>query len=82
MSQPFAALIFLRIRPQFSQVPPTQWIVSKVDHVPMVIVSRARIHLLTADVGKDRIPVARFFRDEPVHLGERSGNPFPDYHSS
>ena len=48
----------------------------------MVIVSRARIHLLTADVGKDRIPVARFFRDEPVHLGERSGNPFPDYHSS
>ena len=37
----------------------------------MVSVSRVRVHLLAADVGKYRIPIPRLFRDESVHLGQR-----------
>ena len=36
----------------------------------MVSVSRARVHLLATHIGKDRIPIPRLFRDEPMHLGE------------
>ena len=58
-----------------TQFLPTQRIVPKVDDVPMVSVSRARVHLLSTDVGKDRLPTARLFFDESVHLRERRGDP-------
>ena len=73
---PFVAPVRVCVCPSFPQVLPAQRIVPKVDDVPMVSVSWARVHLLSADVGKNCIPIARLFRDETVHLGERRCDPF------
>ena len=47
---------------------------TEVDHVAVVRVGGARVHLLATDVRKDHLAVPRPVLDELFHFGERGGS--------
>ena len=48
--------------------------VLEVDHVAVVGVRGRVVDLFTPDVGEDALGVARVFRNQAVHLGQRRGD--------